>query len=785
MARSKVGIGSIAVILSILVLMVVIAVPRKYRGVAALLAISGSLITYAVIVSNRKKKNPQAIPTVSTNRNNPRAAMEHDDPIFRVTVGHEQKGYSIGDSPYPTGSIRWYGKDEAVNVAGRSITGGLIYVGAPMSSGYYGGLDATLIDPSKPVMESGDYTISNLTDYPSYRHADSSDRASYLEWLVSGRRDPNAHIGYILLFFQGLERRILLDSKNDETARNEWPVLEQELRDLLSIYGQSSGFFRSHARDLLVWMSLDGRNLNDLDLDLNSIEWCFESPIQLRIQLGRAVASGKPLTPELAYQWVRLSPDASLSTPARRCADEFSALYRMRYEQQFKDGLVIKPNKTRIGYTYHPFSSDLAGKVQQRGIRELPDVTVLSAPIKKLAALAHDVQASLDPYSRYLGKHKEATSFIARILLPRELWKERELEELAVLKRICPVSAVPIKYTAFLELIGVSGPVAKDRFVTLSKVLLKEGVGVEPDVVGGAKLPKDGDAVVVLFPAPPSDTQTGNSTRYSTALLIIQLSSAVMGADSVHDAAEGLHLDAMIDSWTYLMPAERSRLKAHLVLTRHRPVSMVSMKKAIEGIDMPTRERIGAMMAVVAQSDGAVTPSEITMLERVYKVLGIDPGKVFQDVHAAGTGGAASLARRREETGFNLDLGKIATLQRESEVASTILAQIFTENDEATDSDFNVNTQDSDSEDESMAEVTPSTILGLDALHASMARLLLTRSEWSRGDLEDMASDLEVMLDGSLEVINEAAYTTLDMPFVEEGPNGYVVNPDVYDKVKS
>lgn len=88
-------------------------------------------------------------------------------------------------------------------------------------------------------------------------------------------------------------------------------------------------------------------------------------------------------------------------------------------------------------------------------------------------------------------------------------------------------------------------------------------------------------------------------------------------------------------------------------------------------------------MATVAQSDGGVSPAEVKMLEKVYKALGVDPKRVFSDVHAvaAGTKPTAAAVAKVEGSGFKRGPARIASLQRDTEKVSALLANIFTEPD--------------------------------------------------------------------------------------------------------
>ena len=74
------------------------------------------------------------------------------------------------------------------------------------------------------------------------------------------------------------------------------------------------------------------------------------------------------------------------------------------------------------------------------------------------------------------------------------------------------------------------------------------------------------------------------------------------------------------------------------------------------------------------------------------------------------------------------------------------------------------------------------SLLGLDEAHTALIRLLLSRAQWTRTELEDAAADLELMLDGALELINEAAFDAYDMPLTE-GEDPLDVNAELMEKV--
>ena len=61
-------------------------------------------------------------------------------------------------------------------------------------------------------------------------------------------------------------------------------------------------------------------------------------------------------------------------------------------------------------------------------------------------------------------------------------------------------------------------------------------------------------------------------------------------------------------------------------------------------------------------------------------------------------------------------------------------------------------------------------------------RLLVSRHRWPREDLNDVAADMELMLDGTLEHINETTLDMFDAPLTE-GDAPIEINQEILEKL--
>lgn len=284
---------------------------------------------------------------------------------------------------------------------------------------------------------------------------------------------------------------------------------------------------------------------------------------------------------------------------------------------------------------------------------------------------------------------------------------------------------------------------------------------------------------IVLFAQPLMDATTGSRTEYQSAALTLQLASAVAQADGIFHEREVEHLRQEIDAWGHLTLAERRRLHAHLQWLTLSPMSLATLKKKLEPLPATSREALATFMATLAQADGVVSPEEVKFLEKVYKALGVEPKKVFSDIHAAGSGGTSAPHPQNAMGGFRLDAARIAALHEDTARVSALLSRIFTEEGDGTQPP-----EAATPEPELELDDKAGTTLGLDQDHSALLRLILSRPEWSRAELEDAAADLDLMLDGAMEQINEAAFETFNEPLFE-GDDPISVNTQLLEKIEA
>ena len=145
------------------------------------------------------------------------------------------------------GNDFWLPTGQSKSVAGHE-TGGMVYVGRGLRSQRSGKAENCLIDPSLPVAKrNADYAGDHMPYWPSYSEIPPTSRLAYLQWLSSGRSDPEAELGYVFLYFYGLERRLFLDRPTEKEAS----ALIAEIYRLRGIYSGNRSFDRYSMHSLV------------------------------------------------------------------------------------------------------------------------------------------------------------------------------------------------------------------------------------------------------------------------------------------------------------------------------------------------------------------------------------------------------------------------------------------------------------------------------------------------------------------------------------------------------
>ena len=680
----------------------------------------------------------------------------------------------------------WVPSGQLVTIAGRKIDG-MVYVGTPprIGSSYYGEVCRAYIDPSLSVARVGsDKNGDNMLYWPGYSSIPAVCRATYLDWLAGGRQDGSINPGYMFLFFYGLERRFLIDQPSDHEKHE----IVAEVVRLKGLFSENHSAQRYLGEFLDVVRIADAGELCLEDPSLKNAvleNRSWDVPFSLKFIIGSMIQKGITLDADWLQIWLLCHPESRMRTAATRCAPEFKALFKLRFDGRYPEGLYIQKPSVSLSGSYRAASGEFGGPISPTLNGEpVPDISNLRKPIEIAQKLADEVMDELDKFSRYLGRNPDGRGSIeAQALLPSELWNMFPSEELEELKGWAREQVAAGGLVPALDVISrlegeMPEKLGKRNLTGAADALARIGFGMAPDPRFSLRGPKIDEPVVIFELGEPVEQLEDVSPAYRTELFELALATFVAHADSKIVEAERRALREKIDAVSGLNELERKRLHANLEWYLDVPPDMSWLRSKLKDADAEHHLALRAAVVAIAHADSVIQSEEVACIEKIYKALGIDAGLVYADLHAGDVpdGPVRVKAAEAEAPGeqipdepkakaASLDAARIAAIRNDTERVSSVLGEIF-----STDEDV--------SDEATAANALPSSMAGLDPKHAMLVEQIIQREHWTGEEFDEIAGKQGLMPSGALEVVNEWAFDKFDEPLLDEY-DGYDVSLDI------
>ena len=629
--------------------------------------------------------------------------------------------------------------------------------------------------------------------WPGYSSIPSICRATYLDWLAGGRLDATVNPGYMFLFFYGLERRFLVDQPSE--GEKQEIVTEVERLKALFAHNHSVQRYLGEFLDIARIMEMGGFSLDAPMLKqsiLDNRSW--ELPFSLKFALGGMIAQGKAIDAEWLHLWLLCHPERRLRTPAERCGEEFKALFQLKFDALYPNGLKVRTPRKKLTAKYRAASSEFNCSINittgEGKDVAVPDVTDLRSPVEKAQKIADEAMDALDKFSRYLGRNAEGRGSIeAQALLPVELWELFPSAELENLKKWArgqvEAGGIILAFELVTRLEGCSPvKIGKRQLIGAADALARIGFGMAPDPRFSLRGPKIEEPVVIFDLGETVEQLEVVSPAYKAALFELALATFVAQSDSKIVEAERRALRDKVDTTEGLSDLERKRLHANLQWYLEVPPDMSWLRNRLKEVDAEHHLALRAAVVVIAHADSVIQSEEVACIEKIYKALGIDASLVYADLHAGDVPDGPVRVRSAEaETpgepiraepkarSTALDAARIAAIRSDTERVSNVLGEIFALDDDASD-------------ETAHTHKLPSSLSGLDPRHAVLVGLLVQREHWTQEEFAQVAEQQGLLSSGALEAINEWAFEKFDEALLEEY-DGYDVSQDVADTLRA
>ncbi|MGN6484430.1 MAG: TerB N-terminal domain-containing protein [Thermomicrobiales bacterium] len=707
------------------------------------------------------------------------------DPHGRGIVLYDFEGDLLGGGDDPGTALTWIGRGERVTIGGYDLTDPMIYAG-PQPDIYHPAFEPSAIDLDREIAPGQPPRAAiSVHSWHPWAAMTPSLRGSYLAWIAGGRRDAGAPDSFPSLYLCGLERRLFVDLgvsgpvPPDQQA--EVSAIRDEVAGLVAAYGPRLAL--GNASRLLAILDLVLRNAAafrqppPLDPDRDRV------PLDLAIGLGVLVAAGEPIPAEWALAWAWYRPDMPFTAGATRCPEEVRHLFMLRYRQREGDGMLLRPGTTELRPAYEPLNTGVPKP--RLAMPGLPDVFLRRNAGVALSPIVAWVCDDLEPYARWIARNPTRSGTMMSLLQLPALLLERDLPiarrvrtwlSLALGEYDEPVPGT-VAVTAGADLIALWGQEPPDRLTKgesemLAQVLERFGVGLEPDVRFDGP-PITHRMPVALFRAP--DGAECVPVRASSAAGAVVALALVLGAPLLTTGDPARPLTGSERSLLLrvigggatadpgLSPLDAVRLQAAVARLAPLDPKPSGLKRRIDAPHPADRLRIGGLLVrIAAEGASDLPPKVVSLLQRQFRALHLDPATVPSRLHAASTAPTTTPANARSEgvmadrqapagrggrVPVRLDHETISRTREESDTVSALLGDLLA--DEALPAER--------PEDRMSVPAAPSAPDGLDAAHSAFLHDLAGRESWSTADASDLASRHHLLLGGAIDTINEWA----------------------------
>ena len=659
----------------------------------------------------------------------------------------------------------------------------MVYIGRPPTVRRRGSTQkcSSIIDPSLPVAQIGNRKDGKgLYNLLGYSEISENCRATYLDWLATGRSDPSFDHRYMMLFFYGLERRFVLDNTS-EFERREILVEAQRLKDLYSdkIYVQI---------DLNRFIEHGKHSVGDAAQIAPIVNYPVQKmPLSMMVAIGALVRDNKPLSADWALSWLLCHRDSWWNSAQYLYWDEFQALFKLRFDERYPDGLRFHKPRISLTSTYEAASQEFKRRLKIRSDgKPVPDISRLSAPPKIAKEIADKVLKDLNDYLRYvIGDPKRRNSPQARALLPQEI---RSLHSAEALKQLRTWARGIVEKSGFVGASKIVSQVEgkqikhgnKQHWTRAADALAQVGFGFAPDPRFALRFPKVGELAKIFELGEDSVKLEAASEYYRTALLNAALGALIAHADGEITESERKALQEMVNGTENLCAQERRRLRADLDWMLAVAPSRALLTRKLKELKPDAVPSVRAVLDSIAQSDCAFRPRKIALIKQIYKTLGMDSALAHSELRKSD--GSAQLVKPRfaqiatlgeaipaeySVHEVRLDAERIADIHLDTDRASSVLGEIF-----------------KDTTDEPKGRVAQNMLLaGLDAKHAELVKKIVEKDRWTGDEFRELCARYSLMASGAMENVNEWAFEAYDGALLDEY-DGYEVNAEIADALK-
>lgn len=729
----------------------------------------GSVILAAVLVvvvfaiaggqsKNKSKATSQATNSKKRDETGPSpAAQNSKDPAMGLRISVEEGDYAISRRSGQVANCVFHRKGEQVAIHGFTIDG-LVYIGTRGRLAYG---EPAIIDPTLPATRSA--LADPLGYWPDYGALTPGQRGQYLGWLAGGRGHTD-ELGYVFLFFYGLERYVYRDAAqdSDEVRDSTLNHIVEEVVRLRQVFADNRSFdgYSSNLLDA-IYVSFWPERIDERKKGLPT-----RTPVAASYAIIRQAneAGEQPLDADWALQWVLGYGSVSRTKAVRDNYSLIRAMFRHAYEGATSGGLIIPSCKRRAGQLNFPHAA--------QGLDDVASHTFaaswfspleLKRPLAQLEAIFANVMPSVRKLSKALAT-KQLLEILSAWPIDAPMDTSPQLSSIVSSLQSFLAKRESLTATEMGRLFQLpqDAKFTATQCRKIASALKTCGYALVPDPLFSPATLKPDDALCI-YRGTRLAALSPEAERVATA---IRLGSILALADGELHDHEVATLRKRVES--HANAAERQYLHKYVDWNLTQSPGAAGLKKQIDQLKGDERHELADMLVEVAQADGALPKAEIRELEKLFSRLGLETAGVTEKLHGAavsqGPGSVAAVkpvSSRTSSSGVDIDMDALQAHANATREVQSVLSKIFEEEEPEAPSTSDI---------EHARPASDAWHEGhLDNHHDALAAWLLTGDEWSMEEVARKCAELGLMPEGALTTINEAAFETLGDSLIEMG----------------
>jgi uncharacterized tellurite resistance protein B-like protein len=706
---------------------------------------------------------------------------------------------SVDQRP-PKNSIQFFGPGTVVNLGYGPLANPLVYA----TGGKFDQLrDSSLIELGLVVAKQSD-TSERLGYWPSYHNCNPGQRAAYLQWLYGGRSHQMAELGYVFIFFYGLERRIVVDGKDHE-------CVARELIRLLPMFGQSNSFagYATRLLWLAIYLSVDCGGM-PIDVIADAIRvtnrWRDGS---LELYLAYLSRTQGKLNGEACYAWAEQDQRAMRSIVCIRHSDKFKELFIRKVQDAFPEGVPFPSSIRNKAISYHPASSTLLSAPQQMVKitgQMMPTMEPRRNPCSKLIQIWNDCIEQLKAFDRASRKATSEITSETYEALPIEL-RDGDHPELEYWNRLISRvtdedgwAVVNVNELARIKGIRERTSLTKSQTLSILKTADALGFAIEPDCRINGKNFRWNEPIAI-FNCELAICDDRSIEKFRMAAFLLELGLSVAVSDNEVDERELEAIESHIEAELDLTPDLAKRLSAlrHLMVAKGPKLSTVP-QTFFTALSKNQRKAIGSYLVSVAAADQVVTNKEKNVLRAAFQKLSLPLDLLtellapYEAVEAKAQQTPATLVVDKPDTEAPvLDFDRIRRIREETRHVQDLLHEVITNSFDGSDESLVV--RNADASEEPIEEfVSATAVIATDqtsqmvdqcvdnrfstvpSRYQAFCSKLATQNRWNLREAQELARSEGLMFSAALETINEWSTDTFGDWLIEEADTDLIVH---------